>query len=70
MRKATLTLMATMALAIMFALSTAVAMAGWGYDDCPPASMKAQPAQAAWDNWHSHVYPTPNQNAIINPGNK
>ncbi len=69
MRKATYTLMVTLALAAMFVLSTAVAMAGWGYDDCPPASHKAQPAQAALDNW-SNVYPTPNSHAIDNPGNK
>ncbi len=69
MRKSTLALMATLALAIMFALSTAVAMAGVSWEDCPPASMKAQPAPAALENW-KNVDPTPNVHAIYSPGNK
>ncbi len=70
MRKSTLALMATLALAIMFALSTAVAMAGVSWEDCPPASLKAHPAPAALQNWETHVFPSPNVNAIYNPGNK
>jgi Spy/CpxP family protein refolding chaperone len=72
MRKATLTVMATLALVIMFALSTAVAMAGWGYEDCPPASI--------WGATHSsdqaglmvsNLNPPANAHATtLNPGNK
>ncbi len=71
MRKATLTLLATLALAIMFALSTAVAMAGIGWDDCPPASSKAKPAAPALENWE-RVKPPANVHAWseTNPGNK
>ncbi len=71
MRKATLTLLATLALTVMFALSTAVAMAGLGWDDCPPASSKADPAPAAQDNWQ-RVEPPANFHAWSdnNPGNK
>ncbi|MGE5620537.1 MAG: hypothetical protein ACM3US_14920 [Sphingomonadaceae bacterium] len=73
MRKATLTLLATLAVAVMLALSTAVAMAGWDYEgDCPPASAKANPSEQALENWHSFVNPTPNLHALPegNPGKK
>ncbi|MHB0869873.1 MAG: hypothetical protein ACYC66_08825 [Chloroflexota bacterium] len=73
MRKATLTLLATLAVAIMFVLSTAVAMAGWGYDDCPPASYSAwqHASDQAKANWVD-VHPNAADNAWYwsNPGNK
>lgn len=38
MKRAGLTLLATMMLLVMMALSSTVALAGWVYEDCPPAS--------------------------------
>lgn len=73
MRKATLTLLATLAVATMFVLSTAVAMAGWGYDDCPPTSLSAweHASDQALTNWEG-VHPPASDNAwgLTNPGNK
>ncbi len=72
MRKTTLTLMATLALAIMFALSTAVAMAGLSWEDCPPASAsgiahRSDQATSIVNN----VEPPNNLNADeTNPGSK
>lgn len=75
MRKAALTLLTTLVLAILVALSTGVALAGWDYEgDCPPASGKANPAAPALANW-DRVEPPANWHAWGNtdpgnPGNK
>lgn len=72
MRKAAFTLLATFVLALMMALSTAVASAGWEYVDCPPVSKAATEhassvAKAKWAN----VSPEPASPAVSgNPGNK
>lgn len=62
MRRATLTLMATLALVVMFALSTAVAMAGWGYEDT-----LTSPSSPTIEKVQKPVVP---HAAAVNPGKK
>lgn len=75
MRKTARTILATLALVIMFALSSGVALAGWGYEDCPPASAAgvANRSQVATDlvsGPHPSDVSNPNSRYPGNPGNK
>ncbi len=73
MKRAALSILATLAAALMMALSTGVALGSWDYEDCPPAAQAAKDhssakAQANWLN----VQPPAAPNAWVgsNPGNK
>ena len=74
MRKTALTVMATLALVLMLALSAGAAVAGWGWEDCPPVSGQGyqNATGSAHTQWSLHVSPTVNDNALpgTNPGNK
>lgn len=69
MRKAVLTLAVTLALALVMALSTAVALAGWDWDDCPPASPNGHIHNSSpnWENIHAKANP---HATYLNPGAK
>ncbi len=65
MRKATRAVVAALVLAIVMAFSAGSAFAGWGWEDCPPASDAgfANHSDQADVQW-GHVTPRVNTNAI------
>lgn len=73
MRKAALTVTATLLLVFMTALSAGSALAGWAWEDCPPVSSQGQAhaSDTAKVQWQ-HVNPVVNTSALQgkNPGNK
>ena len=75
MRKTALTVMATLVMVLMLALSAGSAVAGWGWEDCPPVSGQGQ-VHLVNGNASSHIIgltapENANTNArTTNPGNK
>ena len=73
MRKTALTVIATLVMVLMLAISAGFAVAGWGWEDCPSVSTQgsahaSSTAHAQWLN----VSPPANPNALpgTNSGKK